>query len=197
MLLVRLFLRDDAAGVAVRLRRKTDRWAIPVLPRRRADRAAAVFAMLQAKAPPRMTAAYWHTLWNGWCTRRRMASLHDGQETCCFGCPAGDDSIEHYSNCIFISEFARCRLCLPCAPTPDSCLSDFLALDIANPDSNCDLILRKVLRTAAVYRTHYAVRHATVAPGVPAREALLQAAHQLVRGHRRMTYLLDTSWLAS
>ena len=174
-----------------RVRQKMDNWITPALPRHRADRAVDLFAALPKLAPPKIAAAMWRTLWNGWVTRHRMSSLLLVGTSCIFGCQQGDDSIVHYANCRHVSKFAQDRL-KPCrATSPPARLADFLVLD-TKPSLICrDMLLRKCIRTAAVYRTHCAVRHGVVRSGPGAREALAQAAQQLVRGHGLATRALD------
>ncbi len=51
-------------------------------------------------APPRVCAAAWRTLFNGWCTERRFQRIGSAADQCWLGCgEGGHDSIEHYCRC--------------------------------------------------------------------------------------------------
>ena len=188
-----LLLRPNLQAVSVRLRRKTDRWQIPQLPGVRPRRATAVLTALGQLAPPRLVAAIWRTLWNGWLTRRRMAKRCNQLHSCIFGCDY-DDSIEHYGRCPHVAQFAWSRLRISRCTDPPHRLSDFLLLDLPNPDALSHLLVLKAIRTASVYRVHCAVLHSRVRRGTAAVEALPQAAQQLVRGHPGATRMLDAAW---
>ena len=69
----------------VRLRSKLERWALPLYPRLRAARAAAVTARLSKLASPRVLAAVLRTWFNGWCTKLRFQC----KGSCVFGSPSG------------------------------------------------------------------------------------------------------------
>ena len=59
------------------------------------------FETLRAWCAPRVMAAYFRTLWNGWVTTRRMRTMlgRDGGTGTCLLCGNGQDSLEHYSYC--------------------------------------------------------------------------------------------------
>ena len=54
--------------------------------------------------PPRVLAAAWRTIWNGWCTAARFQK----RAPCVLGCGNGaQDRIEHYANCDFLRWVAK------------------------------------------------------------------------------------------
>eukprot|EP00973_Karenia_brevis_P084186 11681582-Karenia_brevis.AAC.1 len=54
------------------------------------------FAILKKLVPPAVLSACFHTVFNGWVTARRFQRT--GQCVCDSRC-AGEDSVEHYSEC--------------------------------------------------------------------------------------------------
>ena len=86
-------LRDpELTGAMRRVRRRLDRWQVPLLRGRRPDRFAKGLASLSRLAPPRAAATQIRTAFNGWPTCRRF----QGHGRCCLGC-TGEDRIEHYA----------------------------------------------------------------------------------------------------
>ena len=130
---------------------------------------------MKSAVPPRVKAALVRTWFNGWCTGRRFQRQDC---SCIFGCSA-EDSIEHYSECRVVKDFAWRYLALP--PTSSS-LSDFLLLSKPVQQFGRNIFVRESVRTAAVYSLHCRWRHADTA-ATPNASALGQAAVELVRGH--------------
>ena len=76
------------------------------------DRRAAAAALkrlnsIAKQVTPRMWAATFGCLWNRWPTARRRQILNS---KCLLGCEWGEDSIEHYSHCRQVQEFATGKL---------------------------------------------------------------------------------------
>ena len=66
---------------------------------------------LQSLAPPRVCAAVFRSLWNGWCTHRRFQQRSSATNCCRLGCPtSSEDSLEHYCRCPVMRRFAAVRL---------------------------------------------------------------------------------------
>ena len=72
----------DRQAAHDRFRCKMKRWQTLLVPRIQAERARGMMIRLGQLVRPRVFAAVWRTLWNGWCTRRRFQ--HEG--SCMFGC---------------------------------------------------------------------------------------------------------------
>ena len=86
-----------------RMRTKLSHWNLPGIPREVECRAFKRFALTSTWCQQKITSVYFRTLWNGWVTDRRMASLlakqGQAQRGCVLGCGWDEDSIEHYSGC--------------------------------------------------------------------------------------------------
>ena len=152
-----------------------------MFPGRRAQRASGLLRLLGSRVPPRVWAAVWRTLWNGWATNRRMQG-QGAVRRCIYGCSA-DDSIEHYAFCPVIAATVGPELGLGRPGTAPAALLDFLALEPPATRINGAVLVKKAVRMAAAYRTHILVTHGAVRPGAAAREALFQSLREVVRGH--------------
>ena len=173
-----------------RVRHKMDRWRCAMLPRRRADRAYRVLQLLGSRVPPRVWAALWRTLWNGWATNRRLQG-RGAVQSCIYGCPAdAPDSIEHYAVCPRLADAALTALGLPRVLGP-AAIPEFLALDPVPTGANAPQLVLKAVRVAAAYRAHTLVTHGQVRQGVAALEAFAQFTREAVRGHARAGRDLD------
>ena len=86
-----------------RIREKLQRWRLTGIERTTATRCAKMFTVLKKLTPPRVVAAVWKTMWNGWTTGRRFQEI---DHHCKLGCgsPYGGDSIEHYAFCAITIE---------------------------------------------------------------------------------------------
>ena len=176
-----------------RMDERMQRWQLPATLPRRGPRAIATLQMLAPLVPPRVWAAVLRTLWNGWVTERRWPQGPMAGATCIFGCPREADSIEHYASCAGVASFARRRLGLPRAGSPEQGLADFLLLDRdAEQWSSSELTIR-ALRTASVYKVHNWWRHAGCRSLAMARDALYQAVKDLVAGHSGAIRVLDSA----
>ena len=131
-------------NVRDRIRKKLTRWKLPLPLFMLATRAANRTERLSRLVAPRVMAAVFCTLCNGWCTRARFQQ--DGP--CCLGC-SGDalDRIEHYAHYIFLKRLLRQRLRLP----PTTSMTLFLCLDKSGSDEV------PALRAMATYATYSAV----------------------------------------
>jgi hypothetical protein len=94
------------------VRRRIIRWTAlinhrrslgPILPPRAAENFLHNLEVIHSKAKPRVAAAVWKTLWNGWCTSRRFQT----EGRCIFGCASNlaSDSLEHYLFCPILVHF--------------------------------------------------------------------------------------------
>jgi hypothetical protein len=176
-----------------RLRRKLERWPVPLFPRLRASRAIAVVQRLRRLAPPRVLAALSRTWFNGWCTARRFQR----EGNCLFGCRHGEDAVQHYLTCGALHRFGQRHLRLPLPASPAACAQAALLLDPASSMEDGELCCRALL-LAAAYRLHCLHRRAQrIGSGdeEEIRRALSQAVKEAARGHTRAMQLLDSRWL--
>jgi hypothetical protein len=184
---LRDFLRPAADEHALRfLRRRLDRWGVRVLPGHRVQRALNVFKLLAGKVPARVLAALLRALCNGWCTARRFQRT----ASCMFGC-SGLDSIEHYARCPAVDWFARARLALPRQGDP---LAEFLMLSGAGAAED-DVLIRRAVRTAAVYKLHCTFRRSNQA-AVTTPDALTQVVREIVRSRPRAARAVGRSFVS-
>ena len=82
---------------------------LPLIPREQAQRVLQNFELFHRHCHPRVLSSYLRLVFNGWTTDRRMRSLrsaYGGKGACLLGCPAGEDSIEHYAHCAVFWAFA-------------------------------------------------------------------------------------------
>ena len=188
-------MASDQSNLDARVRHKTDRWQVPILPRHRADHARHFLKVIGSRVPPRVWAASWRAVWNGWATARRTQGRR-GLPGCAFCCSeTAPDSIEHYSSCRVVHEVTAADLQCPRLPTPEARLANFLGLDFG-PTSAPDRAVAVALRAAAVYKVQCMCSHGTLRRGPAAAEALRQAIREAVRGHRSAAQVYDDlqSW---
>ena len=174
----------------MRIRHKLSRWRVPLLPRIQVSRCIEFLQALRRRVPPRVWAATWRTLWNGWATSRRTQGAR-GLAGCMFRCSdEAPDSIEHYASCPRLHEVTGRRLGLPRAASPDARLAAFLGLDF-RADSDPARAVCVAVRATAAYRTHCLCRHGQISRGPAAMEALDQSCREAVRGHSRAECIYD------
>ena len=180
------------AGEA-RLRRRLERWNLPLMPRFRATRALRICGRLRPLVPPRVQAAVIRTWHNGWCTRRRFQAAGG----CLFGCSMGHDSVEHYSECRVLHDFGVQSLRLPPAPDLGERRLAFMLL-AATPSLDDATLSRRALLLTAAYALHCRHRRAgQLGSAECCKAALRQAVHEAARGHVRATRTLTGLWARS
>ncbi|CAK0879300.1 unnamed protein product [Prorocentrum cordatum] len=184
---------DRAAYMVGRMGERLQRRSLPASLQRRGERAASMLQHLAPLVPPRVWASVLRTLWNGWVTARRWPGGPMAGSSCIFGCRHAMDSIEHYASCDAVADFARRRLGIPRAPSPEAGLAQLLLLDRAADQRPQQELTLWALRTAAVYKVHNWWRHATRRTPRMARDALQQAVRDLVSGHAGATRTLDAA----
>ena len=86
------------------------RWVVSGVQRHLEQRCLRVFHTLKIWCAPRVMAAYFRTLWNGWPTDRRMDNLRrtSGLKNrgCALNCGWDNDALEHYATCKVFWTFA-------------------------------------------------------------------------------------------
>ena len=185
--------RTIRSNPEARLRHKLSRWRLPVFPRIRAMRAARVLPRLRQLVPPRVVAAVLRTWYNGWCTQRRFQS----RAACVFGCPLGEDSLEHYIQCSRLHRHGQLHLRLPTPQHFEDRGVSFMLLDCRARLSDTVLV-RRALLLAAAYRLHCCLRRQPPFRDEEVlRRALAQAVREAAVGHAGAMQSLDTIWVAS
>ena len=92
--------------VVDRVRHKLERWrgiqyGLSGSPGRYSPQIVRRIQQLSKLVTPRVHAATFTTLWNGWCTHRRFQLRHLPTNVCMFKCGgAAEDSLEHYCRCV-------------------------------------------------------------------------------------------------
>ena len=103
----------SAGHPSTRIRAKVERWrdmewGITGHPGVYSRQIARRLGMLSGLVTPRVQAAVFVTLWNGWCTHRRFQRRLLPSNRCVLGCIGGaEDAIEHYCRCPTILRVAR------------------------------------------------------------------------------------------
>ena len=132
------------------LRRRLDRWDVPVLQGHRVPRLQRVLRRLGPLVPPCVWASALKALMDGWTS----ADPSRRAPHCCFGCVSSQDTIQHYARCPVVARLAQARLRLdPVAFTGR--LEDFLLLR-SGTDEHISL---GALRLYATFMATNAVRH--------------------------------------
>ena len=132
------------------------RWQLDVPPGILTRRIPRTFERLSKLVPPRVLAACWRTIWNGWCTDERFRNLERRWWTkpCVLKCSTtAEDSIKHYARCPRILDFGRRYLGLD----PGSCtLLRMLSGEAGLPD---EMLIMHAILMYSVFRTTSALRH--------------------------------------
>ena len=168
----------------VHLRRRLDRWQVSVLPGHRIQRFRAHMRRLGKLVAPRVQAAVLRTAMNGWSTARRF----QGVALCCFGCPQGTDSIEHYAFCNELHAL-RARFLGLTRPQRDKQLEDFIGLGLTtarsvhapNGEHEDQFESFRAIAVYTAFRIQAAVRHG--APRTDAPELFRGFLREATRGH--------------
>ena len=186
-------VRTEPDSSELRLRSKLQRWPLPLYPRLRASRAAAVTRRLRKLVPPRVLSAVLRTWFNGWCTQRRFQA----KGSCLFGCKFGEDALEHYIRCTKLHSHAKTRMRLPMHLAVEDRGLSFMLLDSPSLLPDPQLTLRALLLTAA-YRLHCNLRlRQAFTDDEVLRRALDQACKESALGHPGAIATLDGIWTAA
>ena len=133
-----------------------------------------------SQTPPRVQAANFRSLFNGWVTSRRFQQRFDGG--CVFQC-GGDDAVKHYLHCPFLHSWAsrRHRLAIPAVDRWHYAFGLHEQADVR------------------VGLLHYVAHCSFNAPRLqPALHDVLhvfeQALHEVLRGHQVLSTLMADLW---
>ena len=168
------------------MRTKLMRWKLQGLPGHVAPRAHRGLCRLNGLVCPRVVAAVWRTLFNGWTTARRFQA----QGQCLLGCrgPFQEDSIEHYAHCgvvrNFKAKFLWDALSLHEADARSSdAKGEFITLGLNLSEVDDDALARRAILVYAVYCTVNNIRHTNPATsGETVMDMMLQYTQEAVRG---------------
>jgi len=142
--------------------------------------------------PPRVCAAMWRLIFNGWCTPRRFQGRHLAVNHCVLGCGGeAEDSIEHYCCCPALQDSLKAKLR---ASVPNcSALSFWMMNETLQPHD--EYLFCSALISYAGYMATNHYRHHGSTSYARAREAIHQFIIQGVSGHSRASAFLDNRWL--
>ncbi len=175
-----------------RMRHKLERWDLGGLPGTTANRCIRALQTLRNLVPPRVSAAVFRTMWNGWCTGRRFQS----QGSCCFQCGAflQEDSVEHYGRCSAVVRFARDKLKI--RPKVWN-LSYITTMGLAERNCTNDELTIRALWIYSVYKAHNLLRYKPLGPQDSPADILLQFTKEGAFGHDHAMHALDGVWVRS
>jgi hypothetical protein len=145
--------------------------------------------------PPRICAAVWRFLWNGWCTAGRYQQGGQPNDRCWLGCgETAQDKIEHYCRCPIVKQVFWTKMHVdlhPSAGLPCFCL--------ATPaQDDDDTLAITALGVYAVYMgtNHYRntyTPHSHISPVITKRY-IAQSIVNGCQGHPQLVRLLDGRW---
>lgn len=196
-LVVQHIKQRELPNAIERIRSRTARWrGIPFglsgLPGIICRRMHKRLHLLGTLVPPRVQAAVFTTLWNGWCTHRRFQRRGWPTNKCLFKCSvAAEDSIEHYCRCPVVLRVSEKLLHISYPPE--------LGLDIWALSSGCFHDIDK-LRTIALliygaFNAFNSIRYKGISCEEQAYQAIVQHIKQGTSGHAECTRHLDSRWL--
>ena len=172
-----------------RIRKKLQRWRLAGIELTTATRCANMFVALKRLTPPRVVAAVWKTMWNGWTTARRF------QETghkCLFGCGSahGGDSIEHYAFCAIVKEIGVRFVGLQQTHYSRN-LGNFVALGLNHGTVDETTLTKRAVLVYAVYRATNTLRKCPARDVEHVKDMIQQYCREAVRGHGEATKKLE------
>jgi hypothetical protein len=200
--------RARAPDAEARIRHKLSRWFDPDAkglrdisivgklagpPAHLARRTSRRLQLLHELVPPRVCAATFRLIFNGWCTHRRFQRRRSTLNRCLLGCSGdAEDSIEHYCRCPAVQEVLRTRLR---KTVPDMQALSFWTLADRLTDDHDDLLCSSII-CHATYMTTNMYRHKGRVSREVAIDALKFNILQAVKGHPGATAFLDSRWVA-
>jgi hypothetical protein len=150
---------------------------------------------LPGLVPPRVCAAVWRFLWNGWCTACRFQQEGRPNDKCWLGCgETAHDKIEHYCRCSVVKQVFWTKMHVdlhPDAGLPCFCLA-------TRKQSDDDALAITALGVYAVYMStnFYRATYGPTSVLLPDRtkQHLAQSIINGCQGHPALTKLLDGRW---
>ena len=139
--------------------------------------------------PPRVVAAVWKTMWNGWATQRRFGQSGHKCLLCCDSANS-QDSIEHYARCRVTCDVAINFVGLP-ASHYSRWLGDFVVLGMDHHSCPEHMLVKRSVLVYAIYRTTCCLRHQPCSDVRKISDMIQQYVREAVRGHRKATSNLE------
>jgi len=193
---IRAIKAKEAPNRVARIRHKVERWqGVPYglfgLPGHSSPLIARHLALLAKIATPRVHAAVFTTLWNGWCSHRRFQQRQKSSNVCLFLCGgAAEDSLEHYCRCPIVMRVAThtFRFSYPREGALNLWLLNSRWLDDAGN------LLSLGLLTYGVYMAFNTIRHHSITSSLDAYHCIIQHCKQGAFGHSPSMSHLDSRW---
>lgn len=149
--------------------------------------------LLPSLVAPRVCAAVFRTLFNGWCTERRFQRRWKHTNKCVLGCGGeAEDSIEHYCCCPAVQDTLRSQLRIL---IPSCSALSFFMLNETHTDPDTYLTSCALITYAAYNATNYYRNSGTTTYWI-ARDHLRQVLIQATYGHPKSRAFLDSRWEA-
>ena len=186
----------SAGHPSTRIRAKVERWrdmewGITGHPGVYSRQIARRLGMLSGLVTPRVQAAVFVTLWNGWCTHRRFQRRLLPSNRCVLGCIGGaEDAIEHYCRCPTILRVARHTLKFSYAVQG---ALDLWALNNSWLDDK-DNLRAFALLVYGSFMTFNSCRYAKLSDSNQVFECIVQHCKQGAMGHATCMTFLDRRW---
>ena len=193
---LRAIKRVVAPNAVERLRYKLSRWhgipfGISGAPGRYCLGISRRLQYLSSVVNPRVQAAVFTTLWNGWCTHRRVQRRHWASNKCVFLCKEGaEDSLEHYCRCPVVLSVASH---LFHSSYPPELAMNIWALNSAWLDTP-HMIRSLSLLIYGVYMAFNTLRYSRVTDTQQAFQCIAQHCKQGAFGHQECMNHLDSCW---
>ena len=166
-------------------------WGLPDNLNATANRIRCNLSRLHSLVAPRVCAAAFRTIFNGWCTHHRFQRRHAAPNICVFGCScSASDSFEHYCRCPVVLQVLKRKLRVDVSPRA---ALRFFMLDFSRLDDN--LLRCCALMNYAVYNTFNAFRsNSTNRSTAVSADALGQALLNAVMRHPSSEEFIRTMW---
>ena len=183
-------------NIVERIRNKTRRWwgkpyCLSGLPGVQTPRIHRRIKLLASGVAPRVQAAVFKTLWNGWVTERRFQRRDGQQNHCKFKCNRhAEDSIEHYCRCPVVMEVLQKMLHLH---YPKEEALNVWLLNTAWVE-NHSVGACVALLVYGTYSAYNSIRHKGISNTAQARDCIQQHIKQGVLGHHASTKVLNNCW---
>ena len=180
-----------------RIRGKMERWrgvpyGISGLPGHYSISMARRIKLLATLVPPRVHAAVFTTMWNGWCTHRRFQNRRGAGNHCRFKCSLGsEDSLEHYCRCPVVLRVAKHMFHIS---YPAEMALDLWTLNSSWLDMSHDNLRGLALLVYGTYMSLNTIRHNGISDSTQAFQCIVQYCKLGCGGHSACITFLDTCW---
>ena len=198
----------EAPRVVERIRNKVERWrgisyGLSGLPGHYSNRMARRIIHLATLVTPRVHAAVFKTLWNGWCTHRRFQRRHWASNICFFKCGdscsistscsssrGAEDSLEHYCRCPVVLRVANHLFHFS---YPEEMGLDLWALNSAWLDTPANM-RGLALLVYGVYMAFNSIRYNKISDSAQAFHCIVQHCKQGAMGHAPSMAHMEACW---